>query len=126
MAATTRATSRNRTNRELSVVTRHGLRSPQAAILPIRRMPRGVPAPSPLPPTVSSGLISATVYPRQDGRWAGSAEDDGRCQPTVRKRAARAVDLAEKHHNLILVYTDRSETGDQRCEQGVLLLCLRS
>jgi hypothetical protein len=43
MAATTRATTRDRTNREQSVVTRHGLRSPQAAILPLRRMPQGAP-----------------------------------------------------------------------------------
>jgi hypothetical protein len=43
MAATTRATSRARTNREQSVVTRHGLRSPQATTSKLRRMPPGMP-----------------------------------------------------------------------------------
>jgi hypothetical protein len=43
MAATTRATSRDRTNREQPVVTRHGLRSPHAATPPLQRMPPGVP-----------------------------------------------------------------------------------
>jgi hypothetical protein len=43
MAATTRATTHERTNREQSVVTRHGLRLPQAAILPLRQVPPGAP-----------------------------------------------------------------------------------
>jgi hypothetical protein len=40
MEATTRATSRAHTNRELPVVTRHGLRSHHAAKPPLRRMPQ--------------------------------------------------------------------------------------
>jgi hypothetical protein len=43
MAATTRATSRDRTDREQPVVTRHGLRLPHAATPPLQRMPPGVP-----------------------------------------------------------------------------------
>ena len=43
MAATPRATSRARTNREPPVVTRHGLCSPHAATPPLRRMPPGTP-----------------------------------------------------------------------------------
>jgi hypothetical protein len=43
LEATPRATSRTRTNREHSVVTRHGLRSPHAATLSFRRMPPSTP-----------------------------------------------------------------------------------
>jgi hypothetical protein len=43
MAATTRATSRDRTTREQSVVTRHGLHSPHAATPPSRGTPPGAP-----------------------------------------------------------------------------------
>ena len=43
MAATTRATSRPRTNREQPVVTRHSLYSPPAATPKLRRMPPGTP-----------------------------------------------------------------------------------
>ena len=43
MAATPRATSRARINREHHVVTRHGLRSPHAATPPLRRTPPGTP-----------------------------------------------------------------------------------
>jgi hypothetical protein len=42
MAATTRATSRDRTNREQPVVTRHGLHSPPATTPPLQPMPPGV------------------------------------------------------------------------------------
>jgi hypothetical protein len=43
MEATTRATSRARTNPEQPVVTRHGLRSSHAATSSSRQMPRGAP-----------------------------------------------------------------------------------
>jgi hypothetical protein len=43
MAATPRTTSRACSNREHPVVTRHGLRSPHAAIPPLRQMPPGTP-----------------------------------------------------------------------------------
>jgi hypothetical protein len=43
MEATTRATSRGRTNREQPIVTRHGLRSRHAATPPLQRMPQSAP-----------------------------------------------------------------------------------
>jgi hypothetical protein len=84
MAATTRATSRARANREQLVVTRHGLCSPHAATPPSRPMPPATPfskirpnvldiscgrIPLPDPP----GETSYSTRPRQCQRRAGFA-----------------------------------------------------
>jgi hypothetical protein len=66
MAATTRATSRDRTNREQSVVTRHGLHSPPAATPPLRRMPGAYPSPR----SARQAWISAAASSRSTVRLA--------------------------------------------------------
>ena len=66
MAATTRATSHDRTNREQPVVTRHGLHSPPAATPPLRRTPRGVP----FAKISATGRISAAAGARSTARLA--------------------------------------------------------
>ena len=84
MAATPRATSRARTNREHHVVTRHGLRSPHAATPPLRRMPQARPSPRSAQTCwisaaarsqfiASPGEKSHSPSPRQRQRRAGSA-----------------------------------------------------
>ena len=84
MEATPRATSRARINREHPVVTRHGVRTPDAATPKLRRRPPGTPVANirldvldisrgqmPLPD--SSGEKSHSPMPRQRQRQAGFA-----------------------------------------------------
>jgi hypothetical protein len=84
MAATPRATASVRTNREPTVVTRHGLRSPDAATFPFRRKSPGTPV----------AKIKADAQDISRNRSLIRATADEKSHPPSSGRPRRQADFA--------------------------------